>query len=1077
MGCEDQCVKYDIDFRRLRLWATAAVTVAWVVLVQVAQGSPPTITPLVPGLVAEEIPVQLSNINNLRFSPGGQLTALGYNGKVYLLSDTNGDGLEDSVKVFWERPTIRVPVGMAWSDQGLYVSSQGKVSLLRDTNIDGVADSEEVIASGWERTDVGSGGVDATAVTLDAKGNIYFAVICANYSNPYRLKEGRSQYDIKSRRGTINRLSREDPKLEVLCTGIRVPYALAFNRHGDLFVTDQEGETWLPGGNPLDELNQILPGKHYGFPPRHAEYLPEVIDEPPVVAFGPQHQSTCGLVFNEATTGHASFGPEWWEGDAFVAGESRGKIWRVPLVKTPQGYVGTPIAIARSTMLLTDVAVSPAGDLYVACHSGPPDWGTGPEGAGKLFRIRLADRKSAQPVLAYTSSPLEVRIAFDRPVGPKILEGLTDQQIEYGKYVRAADKLEVLKPPYKTVKEQEKQPRGKLRVAAARVVDGGRTVALRTDPHPVPGTYSLALNEKLDSSSKAPSQAVFLDYDLSGLQATWTSAGSVKPVWSGWLPHVDLDVVRSLVGKSQDHAELLGSLQKPGRLEFHGLIKLPKGRVTIRLESNAECELQVGEARGTSTNKDEHRQVCEVTADSIAQPLGLNATFHTGIQAPELHLSYHTATDPTERVVALPQLFVPWSPAETTVIADEKMAEPVRVTGDARRGEAIFTGQVAKCSVCHAIHGVGAKVGPDLSQLVHRDPASILRDIREPSAMINPDYVSYTLNLSDGRTATGVLRAEGADSVRLASSEAQETVIPVDTIEEMHPQSISMMPQGLLDKLSAAETQDLLAYLVAPPPSTSKKSSLRTHSRAELESILRAATLASQPADTKPLTITLVSGKQDHGPGEHDYPAWQQTWTKLLMKADKVTVDTAKDWPNAEQWKRSDVIVFYLWNHDWSPERYRDLDTFLARGGGVVAIHSALIADSNPEKLAERWGLAAQPKRTRYRHGPLELEFDSQSGNAIIAGFSQSPMVDETYWPMIGDPNRVRVLATTIEDGQSRPMLWTYQPGKGRVFASVLGHYTKTLDDPWFQILLLRGIAWAADEPLTRVQAVASEGF
>jgi len=143
----------------------------------------------------------------------------------------------------------------------------------------------------------------------------------------------------------------------------------------------------------------------------------------------------------------------------------------------------------------------------------------------------------------------------------------------------------------------------------------------------------------------------------------------------------------------------------------------------------------------------------------------------------------------------------------------------------------------------------------------------------------------------------------------------------------------------------------------------------------------------------------------------------------------------------------------------------------------VVAIHSALIADSDPEKLAERWGLAAQPKRTRYRHGPLDLEFDVQTGNAITAGFSKSPMVDETYWPMIGDPNRVRVLATTIEEGESRPMLWTYQSGKGRVFASVLGHYTKTLDDPWFQILLLRGISWAANEPLTRVQGMAVEGL
>ncbi|MEX0642452.1 MAG: ThuA domain-containing protein, partial [Pirellulales bacterium] len=742
----------------------------------------------------------------------------------------------------------------------------------------------------------------------------------------------------------------------------------------------------------------------------------------------------------------------------------------------PHGYVGTPTAIARSTMLLPDVVVSPAGDLYITCHSGPPDWGTGPEGAGKLFRIRLADRNVAQPVLAYTTSPLEVRIAFDRPVDPKMLEGLASQQIDYGKFVRAADNLEVLKPPYQAVKEQEKRQPGKLRITAAKLTPGGRTVALRTDPHPVPGTYALAVNSQADIATGAPSEAVFLDYDLSGTQATWTSVGAQKPLWSGWLPHVDLDVVRSLIAKSHDHAKLMGLLWNPGKLDFHGKIQLPEGSVTLRLQSSAPCELQVGDASATSANNDERNQICEVIVNSTAEPIGFNATLLTGTKVPELHLSYHTAVDPTERVVELQRLSVPWSPPAMTVVEDEKTAESVQVTGDARRGEAIFSGQVAKCSACHAIHGRGPKLGPDLSQLVHRDLASILRDIREPSAMINPDYVSYTLILNDGRTASGVLRAEGADSVRLANSEAQETVIPLDSIEDMQPQPISMMPKHLLDTLSEAEAQDLLAYLVTPlRPPHELVSHART--RAELESILHAATPPSEPVETKPLAVMLVAGKQDHGPGEHDYPAWQQSWTKLLKKAGKLTVDTAQDWPNAEQWKRSDVIVFYFWNHDWSPDRYRDLDAFLARGGGVVAIHSALIADSNPEKLAERWGLAAQPRRTKYRHGPLELVFDSQADHTITAGFTNAPMVDETYWPMIGDPSRVRVLATTIEDGQSRPMLWTYQPGKGRVFASVLGHYAKTLDDPWFQILMLRGVAWAADEPITRLQGTAVEGL
>jgi type 1 glutamine amidotransferase len=40
--------------------------------------------------------------------------------------------------------------------------------------------------------------------------------------------------------------------------------------------------------------------------------------------------------------------------------------------------------------------------------------------------------------------------------------------------------------------------------------------------------------------------------------------------------------------------------------------------------------------------------------------------------------------------------------------------------------------------------------------------------------------------------------------------------------------------------------------------------------------------------------------------------------------------------------------------------------------------------------------------------------------------------------------------------------MWTFQKGKGRVFASILGHYTWTLDDSLFRLLVLRGIAWAA---------------
>jgi len=65
----------------------------------------------------------------------------------------------------------------------------------------------------------------------------------------------------------------------------------------------------------------------------------------------------------------------------------------VRLVKTPHGYIGKEFIIARLSMLTTDVAISPSGALYVCCHSGQPDWGTGPQGEGKIFKISYTIQK------------------------------------------------------------------------------------------------------------------------------------------------------------------------------------------------------------------------------------------------------------------------------------------------------------------------------------------------------------------------------------------------------------------------------------------------------------------------------------------------------------------------------------------------------------------------------------------------------------------------------------------------------------------------------------------------------------
>ncbi len=172
--------------------------------------------------------------------------------------------------------------------------------------------------------------VDATAITLDKEGNVYFGMGTTDFSNAYLIdKSGKAHFDVRGERGTVQKISADLKTRTTFAGGIRFPIGMAFNRHGDLFTTDQEGATWLANGNPFDELLHVQPGRYYGFPPRHPKHLASypdgtpLIDEPSVFDYGPQHQSTCGMVFNESVNGGPVFGPASWAGDAIVCGESR----------------------------------------------------------------------------------------------------------------------------------------------------------------------------------------------------------------------------------------------------------------------------------------------------------------------------------------------------------------------------------------------------------------------------------------------------------------------------------------------------------------------------------------------------------------------------------------------------------------------------------------------------------------------------------------------------------------------------------------------------------------------------------
>src|SRR5690606_14448839 len=59
---------------------------------------------------------------------------------------------------------------------------------------------------------------------------------------------------------------------------------------------------------------------------------------------------------------------------------------------------------------------------------------------------------------------------------------------------------------------------------------------------------------------------------------------------------------------------------------------------------------------------------------------------------------------------------------------------------------------------------------------------------------------------------------------------------------------------------------------------------------------------------------------------------------------------------------------------------------------------------------------------------------------------------------------------------RDEPLYWTFEHGKGRVFVCIPGHYMWSFDDPYFRILLLRGMAWAASESPFRFDPLVVRG-
>ncbi|MBW3596544.1 MAG: PQQ-dependent sugar dehydrogenase [Planctomycetes bacterium] len=146
------------------------------------------------------------------------------------------------------------------------------------------------------------------------------------------------------------------------------------------------------------------------------------------------------------------------------------------------------------------------------------------------------------------------------------------------------------------------------------------------------------------------------------------------------------------------------------------------------------------------------------------------------------------------------------------------VADPGRIlslTGDADRGRVLFhRAEGVSCRNCHRIGREGKEVGPDLTHIGKKyDRAKLLESILQPSKHVEPQWVSYAAETAAGRVHVGMLVRKTEQHVVLKVAEGEEVHLPAEEIEFLAPQPKSLMPELLLQDMTAQDAADLVAYL------------------------------------------------------------------------------------------------------------------------------------------------------------------------------------------------------------------------------------------------------------------------
>lgn len=343
------------------------------------------------------------NIFSMTIDARGRVVVAGP-GYVKILHDTDDDGVADKATLFSPVPRSGAH-GMYFDGNDLIATGDNALMRLRDADGDGKADNPDnpQVLAKLRHPEHGANGV------VKGPDGWYF-VICGNDAGvTAKLITATISPVTKPEQGAVVRFSPDGKQADIVAHGFRNPYDLAFNRQGNLFTVDADGERdqHLPWYAPT-RLFDIGQGMHHGWVlggwkrswSRPAYFL-DSMERVAEIGRG----SPTGVVCYR----HTAY-PHRYRNGVFSACWTLGRVYFFPL--EPWGSTFAPssdLAVGPENELArrvkpgveifmqttgnigfapVDMAVGPAGDLFVAIG------GRGTRGG--VFRVRYVGELDKQ---------------------------------------------------------------------------------------------------------------------------------------------------------------------------------------------------------------------------------------------------------------------------------------------------------------------------------------------------------------------------------------------------------------------------------------------------------------------------------------------------------------------------------------------------------------------------------------------------------------------------------------------------------------------------------------------------------